>query len=94
VTSIATETAGEDTIEPMERNENGKRKKRSEVLATAWAHGDWKSRMEPTAQQEAHELAELHRTIANIVTMLQTQTALQEAQWQGMKAWLEEKGKK
>ena len=40
VTSIAAGTAGEDTLEPMERNENGKRRRRSEVPASAWALGD------------------------------------------------------
>jgi len=36
VTPSAAETAGEDTLEPMERNENGKRRRRSEVPAAAW----------------------------------------------------------
>jgi len=40
VTSIAAETAREDTLEPMERNENGMRTWTSEVPATAWALGD------------------------------------------------------
>ena len=39
VTSITAGTAGEATLELMERNENGKRR-RSEVPATAWALGD------------------------------------------------------
>jgi hypothetical protein len=45
VTSIAAETAGEATLEPMEKNENGMRRQ-SEVTATVWALGDWRSRME------------------------------------------------
>ena len=49
VTSIAVETAGEDTLEPIERNENGKRRRRSEVLATTWALEDWRSRMKRAA---------------------------------------------
>jgi hypothetical protein len=73
VTSIA-------ALEPTERNENGKRR-RSEVPATAWALGDWRSRMERTAQQQARELAQLHRTVAKMANMLETHTALQEAQW-------------
>jgi hypothetical protein len=93
VTSIAAGTAGEAALEPMERNENGKRRW-SEVPATAWALGDWRSRMERAAQQQACELAQLHRTIAKMANMLETHTALQEAQWRGMKSWLEEKEKK
>jgi len=85
VTSITAETAGKDTLEPMERNENGKWRRRSEVPVIARALGDWGSRMEHTAQQQARELAQLHRTIAKISDMLETQTALQEKQWRGMK---------
>jgi len=94
VASIAVETAGEDTLEPLERNENRKRRRRSEVPATAWALGDWRSRMERAAQQRARELAQLHRTITKMAHMLETQTALQETQWRGMKTWLEEKEEK
>jgi len=60
VTSIATETAGEATVQPMDRNQNGKQGRRGEVLATAWALGDWKSHIERTAKPEARELAQLH----------------------------------
>jgi len=49
VISIAAVTAGEDTLEPMERNENGKRRWRSEVPAAAWALGTggaaWSARL-------------------------------------------------
>jgi len=45
LTSIATGTAGKATLEPMEGNENGKRR-RSEVPATTWALRDWRSCME------------------------------------------------
>jgi len=93
VTSLAVGTAGEAALEPMERNEDGKRR-RSEVPANAWALGDWRSRMERAAQQQARELAQLHRTIATMANMLETHTALQEAQWRGMKSWLEEKEKR
>ena len=75
VTSIAAGTAGEATLEPKERNENGKRR-RSEVPATAWALRDWRSRMERVAQQQARELAQLHWTIAKMANMLETHTAL------------------
>jgi hypothetical protein len=40
VTSIAAETAGKDPLEPMQRNENAKRRRRNEVPAAAWALGD------------------------------------------------------
>jgi hypothetical protein len=78
VTSIAAGTSGEATLEPMERNENGKRR-RNEIPATAWALGDWRSLMERAAQHPARELAQLHRTIAKIRNMLETDIALQEA---------------
>jgi len=94
VTSIATETVGKDTPGPMERHENGKWRWRSEVPATTWALGDWRSRVKRAAQQQACKLAQLHRTIAKMAKMLETHTALQEAQWRGMKSWLEETKKK
>jgi len=49
--------------------------------------------MECTATQQAHELAQLHRTVATMADMLEKNTALQEVQLQGMKLWLEEKEK-
>jgi outer membrane biosynthesis protein TonB len=93
VTSIAAGTAGEAALEPMERKENGKRS-RSEVPATAWPIGDLRSCMERVAQPQARELAQLHRTITKMANMLEMHTALQEAQWRGMKSWLEGKEKK
>jgi len=50
--------------------------------------------MERAAHQQTRELAQLHRTIAKMANMLETQAALQEAQWHGMKTWLEEKEEK
>jgi len=90
VTPTAADTASTATLEPMERNENGKRRRRSEngkrrrrseAVASAVGPGDWRSRMERTAQQQARELAQLHRTIAKMANMLETQTAMQKAQW-------------
>jgi hypothetical protein len=78
--SIAAETAGEDTLEPRERNENGKWRRSSEVPATTWALMDWRSRMEHAVQQQGRELAQLHRTIAKMTNMLETLTAPQETQ--------------
>jgi hypothetical protein len=85
VTSITTETAGEDTLDPMERTENRKQRRRSEVPAAAWALGDWRSRMERAAQQQARKLAQLHRTVPKMANMLEAHTALQEVLWRGMK---------
>jgi hypothetical protein len=59
VTSIAAWTAGKATLEPRERNDNGKRR-RSKVPASACVLGDWRSRKERAAQQQASELAQLH----------------------------------
>jgi len=81
VTPIDVETAGEDTLEPMDRKRNGMRRRRSEVPVAAWARGNWRSRMEGAAQQEACVLAQLHRTVAKLANMLETHTALQDAQW-------------
>jgi hypothetical protein len=84
VTSIAVGTAGDATHEPVERNKNGKQT-RSEVPATAWALGDCRSCMERAAHQQARKLAQLHQTITTMANMLEMQTALQEAQWRGIK---------
>jgi len=46
-TPIAAETAAATIFEPMERNENRKRRRRSEAKATA---RDWRSRMERATQ--------------------------------------------
>jgi hypothetical protein len=70
VTSIATETVGEDRLDLMERNENGQRRSRSEVPAAPWNLGDWRSRMERAAQLEARELAQLHQSVAKMANML------------------------
>jgi hypothetical protein len=85
VTSIAAETAGEETLEPKERKVKGKRRRRSEVPAAVWPLREWTSRMERAAQQQARELAQLHRTVAKMPIMLETHTEPQEAQWRGMK---------
>ena len=90
VTPIAAETAGASTVEPRERNKKGTRRTRSDAPATAFAPEDWRSCIEPAAQPQARELAQLHRTIAKLAHMLETQNALKEAQWRGMTKWLEE----
>ena len=47
-TPVAAGTAGTTIVEPMERNENGKRRRRSEAVATAVATSDWRRGMERT----------------------------------------------
>jgi hypothetical protein len=94
VTPIAAETTGATIFEPMERNENGKRRRRSEASATALAPCDWRTRMERAAQQQSREVAQLHPTIAKMANMLDAQTALQEPQWRVMKTWLEKREEK
>jgi len=91
--SIGTETAGEDTLDPMERNENGESSSRSEVPATVSALRDWMSRMQRAAQQQYRIVAQLHQTVLMMESMMETHTAQREAQWRVMKLWLEEKQK-
>jgi hypothetical protein len=55
--AIAASTAGEDTVVPIESQDNAMRRRRSEVPPTAWALGDGSSCMEHAAPQQAHELA-------------------------------------
>jgi hypothetical protein len=88
VTPIAAETTGPITVEPMERNENRKRKRRSEALEIAMAPSDWKSRMERTMRQQAQELTQLHRTVGHLTNFLEAQAAREEAQWRGMTTWM------
>jgi len=70
VTAIAAETTGATIFKPIERNENGKRRRRSKAPATALAPGDLKSRMERAAQQQDCEVAQPHRIIAKMANML------------------------
>jgi hypothetical protein len=57
VTPTAMGTASTATLAPMEKNENGKRRRRREPIGAALGHGDWRGRMERTAQQFAWEMA-------------------------------------
>jgi len=91
VTSIAAETAGVTIFEPMERNENGKRRRRSEAPVTP---SDWRSRMERTMQQQAQELTQLHRTVGHLTNLVQVQAAREDTQWLGMKTWMQEREQK
>ena len=67
-TDIAAETAGAGIFEPMERNENGKRRCRSEAPA---APSDLRIHMETTIRQQAQELTQLHRTVAHLANLVE-----------------------
>lgn len=81
VIPTAVDTTSMATLEPLERNMNGKLRRRNEALESVVGPGDWRSRMERTAQQQARELPQLHRTVAKMALMTVTLTALQEGQW-------------
>jgi hypothetical protein len=93
-TPVAAETAGAITVEPMERNKNGKRRRRSEALASAVATSDWRSCMERTKRQQAQELTQLHRTVGHLTNLLEVQAAREEALWRGMMTWRQEREQK
>ena len=88
VTSIASETVGATIFEIMERNENGKRRRRSEAAA---APSDWRTPMERTIRQLAQELTQLHRTVGHLTNLCEVRAAREKAQWQGMMAWMQER---
>jgi len=85
------ETAGATMFEPMERNENGKRRRRSEAPATP---SNWRSRMERTMRQQAQELTQLHQTVGHLTNLVQAQAAREEAQWLGMRTWMQDREQK
>jgi hypothetical protein len=85
VNPIAVVTVGAATLEPMERNKNGKRRRWSKAPATIIVTGGWSSRMELKAQQRAPELAQLPRTISKMANKLEVQTEMQETQWLRLK---------
>jgi len=91
VTSIAAETAGATVIEPMETNENGKRRRRSEAPA---APSDWRSCMERMIPQQAQELTLLNRTVGHLANLLKARSAREEAQWLRMMMWMQEREQK
>jgi hypothetical protein len=90
-TSIAPETAGAIIFEPMERNENGKRRRRSEAPASP---SDWRSRMERTIRQQAQELTQLHRTVGHLANLVEARAAREEAQRLAMMMWMQEREQK
>jgi hypothetical protein len=91
---VTTETVGAAIAQPMERNENGTRTRRSEHLAPAVAPSNCRCRMEKTMRQQAHELTQLHQTIEYIIHQLEAQAARKKALWQGMMTWMQERERK
>ena len=89
--ATAATPAGVTIFEPMESNENGKRRRRSEAPA---APTDWRSRMERTIRQQAQELMQLHRTVGHLANLLEARAAREEAQWQGMMTSMQEREQK
>jgi hypothetical protein len=87
-TSIAAETACATIFEPMERNENGKRRRRSEAPP---APSDWRSRMQRTIQQQAQDLTQLHRTVGHLANQVEARAAHEEAQQLAMMTWMQER---
>jgi len=85
-TSIAAETAGATIFEPMERNVNGKQRRRSEAPA---APRDWRSRMERTIRQQAQELTQLHRTVGQLANLVEARAAREETQRLAMMTWMQ-----
>jgi len=95
MTPAATPTATDATIfELLERNENRKRRWKSEAPATALAPNDWRSRMERTMRQQAQELTQLHLTVGHLTNLLQAQAARKAAQWFGMRMSIQEREQK
>jgi len=90
-TTIAPETAGATIFEPMERNKNGKRRRRSKAPA---APSYWRSRMERMIRQQAQEQTQLHRTVGLLANLWEVRAARKDAQWQGMMAWIQEREQK
>jgi len=85
---------GATIFEPLERNENGKHSRMSEAPATALAPRDWRQRIERATQQPVQELTQLHQTVRHLTNLLQAQAAREEAQWLGMRTWMQEREQK
>jgi hypothetical protein len=88
VTSITAETAGATIVEPMERHDNGKRRRRREAPVTP---NDWRSRKERVMRQQPQELMQLHRTVGHLTHLVQAQAAREGAQWLGMTMWMQQR---
>jgi len=89
--ATAATSAGVTIFEPTERNENRNWRRRSEAPATP---SDWRSRMQRTIRQQEQELPQLHRTVGHLPNLLEALAAREEAQWQGMMTWMQEREQK
>ena len=69
---------------------NGKRL-RNETSEPVSALGDWRGRIERTVRQQAREVIQLHQTIDWMARMLEAHAVREEAQWLGMREWLEDR---
>ena len=95
MTTVATPTAtGAKTFEPMERNENRTRRRKSEALVTALGPSEWRSHMERTMQLQVQALTQLLRTVGHLTNLLQAQATREEEQWLGMRTWMCEREQK
>jgi len=91
VTPSAAETVGATIVEPMERKENEKQRRRSEAQVTALAPSEWRSRMARTVRQQAQELMQLPQTVGHLTRIFEAQAARNEAQWWGMLTCMQER---
>jgi len=78
----------------MERNEIGKRRRRSEAPTTALAPSNRRSRRERPMQQQAQELTQLHQTVGHLTNLFQGQAAGEQAQWLRIRMWMQERDQK
>jgi hypothetical protein len=63
---------------------------RNETLEPLSALGDWRSQIDQTVRQHVCEVTQLHQMIDRMARMLEEHAAREEAQWLGMKEWLED----
>jgi len=50
--------------------------------------------MKRMSPHQAQELTQLHRTVGHLANMWEVQVAREQAQWQGMMAWMQEREQK
>jgi hypothetical protein len=86
--ATAATSAGVTIFGPMERNNNGQRRRRSEAPV---APSDWRSPMEQTIPQQAQEQTQLPRTVGHLANLLEAQAACEEALWQGIMMRMQER---
>jgi hypothetical protein len=90
-TSITADSAGTTIFQPMERNDNGTRRRISEAVAAPcdkWSH------MVRTIRQQAQELTKLHRTVGHLANLVEARAAHEVAQRLSMMTWMQEREQK